>query len=177
MAELQPLFYDRYDLSQWTTVITTSYESTNQSNTYILTIILTLNGADVNLREKGFHSVVYAMTHQQNWLSVSSLIVSTWQKVIKIYLHWKNLCLFYRLDCLQCFDTVGRAAGRASILQKLSGEVLAWLSVWSEVWMICIWSSWCQCHPSSFASLKSRMVYLSGAGLPRLSSKKRGCYN
>jgi len=25
--------------------------------------------------------------------------------------------------------------------QKLSGEVLAWLSAWSEVQMICIWSS------------------------------------
>jgi len=25
--------------------------------------------------------------------------------------------------------------------KKLSGEVLAWLSVWSEVQMICIWSS------------------------------------
>jgi len=26
-------------------------------------------------------------------------------------------------------------------------EVLAWLSVWSEVQMICIWSSWCHFHP------------------------------
>jgi len=24
--------------------------------------------------------------------------------------------------------------------------VLAWLFVWSEVQMICIWSSWCQCY-------------------------------
>jgi len=31
--------------------------------------------------------------------------------------------------------------------KTLSGKVLAWLSVWSEVQMICIWSSWCQCHP------------------------------
>jgi len=28
----------------------------------------------------------------------------------------------------------------------LSGEVLAWLSVWSKVQMVCIWSSWCHCH-------------------------------
>ena len=33
--------------------------------------------------------------------------------------------------CLQCFDTVGWAAGRAC--KKLSRGVLAWLSVWSEV--------------------------------------------
>jgi len=39
-------------------------------------------------------------------------------------------------------------AGRPSGLQKdLSDEVLAWLSVWSEVQMICIWSNSCHCHP------------------------------
>jgi len=32
-------------------------------------------------------------------------------------------------------------------VNKLSDEVLAWLSVWTEVQMICIWSSWCRCHP------------------------------
>jgi len=31
--------------------------------------------------------------------------------------------------------------------KKLSGEVLAWLSVWSEMQMICILSSCCHCHP------------------------------
>jgi len=40
-----------------------------------------------------------------------------------------------------CFEAVGWAAGRASGLCKLSAEVLAWLFVWSEVQMICIWSS------------------------------------
>jgi len=30
--------------------------------------------------------------------------------------------------------------------KKLCDEVLVWLSVWSEVQMICIWSSWCYCH-------------------------------
>jgi len=28
----------------------------------------------------------------------------------------------------------------------LGGGVLAWLCVWSEVPMVCIWSSWCHCH-------------------------------
>jgi len=31
--------------------------------------------------------------------------------------------------------------------KKLSDEVLAWLSIWSEVQTICIWSSWCHWHP------------------------------
>ena len=60
-------------------------------------------------------------------------------------------CSFLSADnspqCLQCVDTVGWVAGRASILKKLSDEVLVWLSVCSEVQMIYIWSSWCYCHP------------------------------
>ena len=49
--------------------------------------------------------------------------------------------------------------GRKGIQQvkKLSGAVLAWLSVWSEV-QTCIWSSWCHCHSLSLASVKSRLV-------------------
>jgi len=30
--------------------------------------------------------------------------------------------------------------------KKLSGQVLAWLSLWSKLQMICMWSSWCHCH-------------------------------
>ena len=41
--------------------------------------------------------------------------------------------------------------------KKLSGEVLAWFSVWSEV-QTCIWTSWCHCHSLSLASVKSRLV-------------------
>ena len=39
--------------------------------------------------------------------------------------------------------------------------MLVWLSVWSEVQIVCIWSSWRHCHPktpSSLASYKSRLV-------------------
>ena len=41
--------------------------------------------------------------------------------------------------------------------KKLSGGVLAWLSVSSEV-QTCIRPSWCHCHSLSLASLKSRLV-------------------
>jgi len=44
-----------------------------------------------------------------------------------------NLFALYLLYFLQCFDTVGWAAGRASGLKKLSGGVQVWLSVWSKV--------------------------------------------
>ena len=39
----------------------------------------------------------------------------------------------------------------------LSGGVLAWLSVWSEV-QTCIRPSWCHCHSLSLAAVKSRLV-------------------
>jgi len=40
--------------------------------------------------------------------------------------------------------------------------VLAWLSVWSEVQMICIWSSWCHCHPiiSCFIKILNGSAFL-----------------
>jgi len=57
-----------------------------------------------------------------------------------------------KIFILQCFDTVGWVPQEEhSACKNLSGEVLAWLSVWSDVQMICIWSSWCDCHPSSVA--------------------------
>jgi len=40
-----------------------------------------------------------------------------------------------------------RPQGEHPACKKLSDEVLEWLSVWSELQMICIWSSWCRCHP------------------------------
>jgi len=38
---------------------------------------------------------------------------------------------------LQCFDAVGWAEGRHPAFKKLSGGMLAWLSVWGEM-QICI---------------------------------------
>jgi len=43
--------------------------------------------------------------------------------------------------CPKGFDTVDWVSGRASGLQKLSDEVLVWLSVCSEVQIVFTWSS------------------------------------
>ena len=50
--------------------------------------------------------------------------------------------------------------GRKGIqpVKNLSGGVLAWLSVWSEM-QTCIWPSRCHCHSLSLASVKSRLVF------------------
>jgi len=51
---------------------------------------------------------------------------------------------------------VGRQEGHPAC-KKLSGGVLAWLSVWNEV-QTCTWPSWCHCRSLSLASVKSRLV-------------------
>ena len=68
-------------------------------------------------------------------------------------------CAFSALTLL-----VGRQEGHP-VCRKLSGGVLAWLSVWSAV-QTCIWPSWCHYHSLSLASVKSRSVYPSGTSLP-----------
>ena len=52
---------------------------------------------------------------------------------------------------------VGRQEGHPAC-KKLSGGVLAWLLVWSDV-QICIWPSWCHCHSLSLDSVQSRWIF------------------
>jgi len=54
-------------------------------------------------------------------------------------------------------------------VKKMSDKVLAWLSVWSEVQVICIWSSWCHCHPIISCFIKIQI------GLNFLVSAYPGC--
>ena len=51
---------------------------------------------------------------------------------------------------------VGRQEGHPAC-KKLSGGMLAWLSVWSAV-QTCTWPSWCHCHSLPLAPVKSRLV-------------------
>jgi len=49
-----------------------------------------------------------------------------------------------------CFSALRLLVGHQEehpTCKKSSDEVLAWLSVWGQVQMICIWSSWCHCQP------------------------------
>ena len=71
---------------------------------------------------------------------------------------------------------VGRQEGHPAC-KKLSGGVLAWLSVWSEV-QTCIWSSWCHCHSLCLASVKSRLDLPFWYRLTRVDPEKgplKGC--
>ena len=53
---------------------------------------------------------------------------------------------------------VGRQEGHLAC-KKLSGGMLAWLSVWVEV-QICIWPSRCHCHALSLAPVNPDWFYL-----------------
>jgi len=67
------------------------------------------------------------------------------------------LLAYFRFSAFSALTLlVGRQEGHPAC-KKLSGGVLAWLSVWSEV-QTCIWPSSCHCHSLSLASVKSRLV-------------------
>ena len=88
----------------------------------------------------------------------------TWGLLFLIVLFFSALKSFSALTLL-----VGRQEGHPAC-KKLSGEVLAWLSVWSKV-QTCIWPRWCHCHSLSLASVKSRLV------LPFWYRLSRVCYS
>ena len=48
---------------------------------------------------------------------------------------------FHHKTHLQCFNTVELGSEEHPACKNFGDEVLAWLSVWSEVQMMCIWSS------------------------------------
>jgi len=70
---------------------------------------------------------------------------------------WNIYSLIYLLLAFNALTLlVGRQEGHPAC-KKLSGEVLAWLSVWCEV-QTCIWLSGFHCHSLSVAPVKSRLV-------------------
>ena len=105
--------------------------------------------------------------------SAPSCDTPSWLSALtNLHLQQVALCLLCWLPCIICFllhlcylhyfrySVLWRCwlGGRKGIRPvKMSGGVLAWLSVWGEV-QTCIWPSWCHCHSLSLASVKSRLV-------------------
>ena len=111
--------------------------------------------------------VLLANTSSQNWKILLVLhITCTYSYVIKpqqltfwhgpIYFMLLSLGVRQECSCSALTLLVGRQEGHPAC-KKLSGGVLAWLSVWSEV-QTSIQPSWCHCHSLSLASVKSRLV-------------------
>ena len=88
-------------------------------------------------------------------LQLSSVLSAAVDYVTSVL--WVSVTLSCCWISLQSFMLlVGRQDGHPAC-KKLSGGVLAWLSVWNAV-QTCIWPSWCHCHSLSLASVKSRLV-------------------
>jgi len=95
----------------------------------------------------------------------------TYQAVLIVWWYF----MLFRQDLGFAFSALTRLVVRKIIrpVKKLSGEVLAWLSVWCEVQMICILSSWCYCHPviSCFITIQNGFSFLVPA-YPRYPGKE-----
>jgi len=87
-------------------------------------------------------------------LSGQLLLLLKWTRALD------KLCCIYVAFSALAFSAltllVERQEGHPAC-KKLSGGVLAWLSVCSEV-QTCTWPSWCYCHSLSLASVKFRSV-------------------
>ena len=107
-----------------------------------------LQEAQLSPRDRAMRRVTWNLANCH--ATVQKLLVR--QVLNKLNLRsWRVIHPFSALTLL-----VGRQEGHPAC-KKLSGGVLAWLSVWSEV-LTCIWPSWCHCHSLSHASVKSRLV-------------------
>jgi len=80
----------------------------------------------------------------------------TLEKRLLLWYYLNTLCMYNSVAFSALMLLVGRQEGHPAC-KKQSGEVLVWLSVWSDV-QTCIWPSWCHCHSLFLASLKSRLV-------------------
>ena len=84
----------------------------------------------------------------------TSVIFTKQLQFYHLHLHYRYSSSTMAFSALTLL--VGQQEGHPAC-KKLSGEVLAWLSVWSKV-QTCIWPSWCHYHSLSLASVKSRLV-------------------
>jgi len=102
--------------------------------------------------------------YRWKWGKSSGIYVAMIRSCINI--NWKS-SLYCAQDILYlAFSAltvlVGWQKGHPAC-KKLSGGLLVWLSVWSQV-QTCIWLSWCHCHLLFLASVTSRLYCLSGTG-------------
>ena len=101
-------------------------------------------------------------------LKMSCMTVAALHSALKLYVvGCFILCflnyplLFWRPIAFSALTLLVGCQEKHPACKKLSDEVLVWWSVWSEVQIVCIWSSWCYCipkTPSSLASFKSRLL-------------------
>jgi len=76
------------------------------------------------------------------------LLMATFARMDIYYFMYIQICL------QSCHCWLG-------IRKRIQAVKIEWISVWSEVQIVYIWFSWCNCHPKSLSSLalfKSRLI-------------------
>jgi len=137
-----------------------------------MTIIISTLVPSIRLRKGSLTS------HELNWPDLiwpALTALTKWSGYLPSFCFSLKWCYVNDFSALTLL--IGRQEGRPAC-KKLSGEVLAWLSVWGEVQMICIWSSWCHCYPITFCSRKSQNCLPFWCWLTQLVLEKRllnGC--
>ena len=99
----------------------------------------------------GWHFASSIEVGMHPYIFVHALVVVT-------MLWWVRLLFFDHISVCWCSFFLQQ---KCSVQRKLSDKMLVWLSVWNLVHIVCIWSSWCHCHPKtllSFATFKSRLI-------------------
>ena len=110
----------------------------------------------------GALAIASQMAHHTEVYSIHSVfanwLLRAWGKEYCCFYSWSYQLFFFLTHCAfsALMLLVGWQEGHPAY-KKLSGGVLAWLSVWSKV-QTCIWPSWCHCHSLSLASVKSWLV-------------------
>ena len=101
-----------------------------------------------------FHLWAVLTHYRSQWVgwSLTSLF-STNTAISETRWYQLHTYMVLRSNCKVClcfaFSALTVLAGRQEehpACKKLSDVLLTWLSVWSEVRMICVRSSWCHCH-------------------------------
>jgi len=129
-----------------------------------------------------YHNLTYLA--RQNWgtsrpllgnlglLVLNKMVLAIWTYITaSLLIHHLQYNAFRAFAITDLTLFVGWQEGHPAC-KKLSGGVLAWLSVWSEV-QICIWPSWCHYHSLSLASVKSRLVLPFWYRLTRVVPEKK----
>jgi len=120
--------------------------------------------------------------HQMNWVnsqseeSITDVVILSLLVFLHLFLFIITISTISILPSVLWRCWLGGRNGIRPV-KKLSGGVLAWLFVWSEM-QTCMWPSWCYCHSLSLASVKSRLVLLLGYRLTQVLPDKgplNGC--
>jgi len=156
----------------------------NVSDFWLLAVVI--NSADLSrLKTAVNHTGIF---HLNSMKRICQLLKLTLTHSFSLLWWWKD-SLMHGIFCL-LWDFSTRLIALTLLVvcqeehpacKKLSDEVLVWISVWTEVQIVCIWSSWCHCHPqipSLLALFKFRLVLPFWCQLSQVVLEKRplhGC--